>query len=85
MNKEIERSILYVYSKFVRQEAVEIYYIPWPAKKNCCPKFVHKFVCQKQPKTVQPAQPTSQSCQKTNFKRTYCRYQSNKAKNQQHF
>jgi len=29
------------------------------------------LVCQKQPKAVQPAQPTSQSCQKTNFKKTY--------------
>jgi len=38
--------------------------------KNCCPKFLHKFVCQKQPKTVQPAQPTSQSC-KNHFKQTY--------------
>jgi hypothetical protein len=44
----------YVHSKFVRQEAVGIYYVPWTAKKNCCPKLVHKFVCQKQPKTVQP-------------------------------
>ncbi len=24
--------------------------------KNCCPKFVHKLVCLKQPKSVQPAQ-----------------------------
>jgi hypothetical protein len=39
--------------------------------KNCCPKFPHKLVCHKQPKTVQPALPTSQSCRKTNFKKTY--------------
>ncbi len=57
-------NVPYVHSKFVQQEAVGIYYIPWPAKKNCCPKFLHKFVFQTQPKTVQPAQPTSQSCQK---------------------
>ncbi len=53
-----------VRSKFVRQEAVEIYYIPWPAKKKLLPKFLTKVVCQKQPKSVQPAQPTGQSCQK---------------------
>ncbi len=35
------------------------------------PKFLTKVVCQKQPKSVQPAQPTGQSCQKTNFKKTY--------------
>ncbi len=39
--------------------------------KNCCPKFVHKLVCQKQPKSVQPAQPTGQCCQKKNFKKAY--------------
>jgi len=55
--------ILIVRSKFVRQEAVEIYYIPWPTKK-LLPKILTKLVCQKQPKAVQPAQPTSQSCQK---------------------
>jgi hypothetical protein len=66
--------VLYVHSKFVWQEAVGIYHITWPAKKNCCPKFLHKFVCQKQPKTVQPVQPTSQSCKKMNFKWTYCRW-----------
>jgi hypothetical protein len=49
---------------------LKIYYIPWPAKK-LLPKFLTKFVCQKQPKSVQPAQPTGQSCQKTNFKKTY--------------
>jgi len=27
------QAIPYVYSKFVQQEAVGIYYIPWPAKK----------------------------------------------------
>jgi len=35
------------------------------------PKILTKLVCQKQPKAVQPAKPTSQSCQKTNFKKTY--------------
>ncbi len=63
--------VLYVCFKFVWQEAVRIYYIPWPAKKNCCPKFLHKLVCQKQPKSVQPAQPTGQCCQKMSFKKTY--------------
>ncbi len=62
-------NILYVCFKFVRQEAVGTYYIPWPAKKKLLPKFLTKFVCPKQPKSVQPAQPTGQSCQKTNFKK----------------
>ncbi len=60
----------YVCFKFVQQEAVGIYYIPWPPKK-LLPKFLTKFVCQKQTKSVQPAQPTGQSCQKMNFKKTY--------------
>jgi len=33
------------------------------------PKFLHKLVCHKQPKTVQPAQPTSQSCQKNELQK----------------
>jgi len=44
-----------------RQQVLTTYLGPL---KNCCPKFLHKFVCKKQSKTVQPAQPTSQSCQK---------------------
>ncbi len=30
----LKSNSLYVLSKFVQQEAVGIYYIPWPAKKN---------------------------------------------------
>jgi len=52
-----------VRSKFVRQEAVEIYYIPWPPKK-LLPKILTKLVCQKQ-----PAQPTSKSCQKNELQK----------------
>jgi hypothetical protein len=40
--------------------------------KKLLPKFLTKVVCQKQPKSVQPAQPTGQCSQETNFKKTYC-------------
>jgi len=61
----------YVHSKFVQQEAVGIYYIPWPAKKLLLKIFTQ--VCLPDTaKTGQPAHPTSQSCQKKkNFKQTY--------------
>jgi len=36
-----------VRDKFVYHQAAGIYYIPWPTKNNCCPKFSHTFVCQK--------------------------------------
>ncbi len=64
----VDNIIQSVRSKFVRQEAVKIYYIPWPAKK-LLPKILTKLVCQKQPKAVQPAQPTSQSCQKNELQK----------------
>ncbi len=41
--------------------------------KNCRPKFLHKFVCQKQPKTVQPAQPKLAK-KRTSNKHIICSY-----------
>jgi len=53
-------------------EAAGIYYIPWPAKKNCCLKFLHKFVCQKQPKLCSLHSQLAKAAKKMNFKQTYC-------------
>ncbi len=55
----VDNIIQSVRSKFVRQEAVKIYYIPWPAKK-LLPKILTKLVCQKQPKAMQPKLPKNE-------------------------
>jgi len=56
-----------VCDKFVQHQAAGIYYIPWPAK-NWSSKALFKSVCQSFNNTVQPQLPTSQSCQKINWK-----------------
>jgi len=44
---------------YTRQQGLTTYLGPL---KNCCPKL--KSACQKKPKTEQPTQAISQSCQK---------------------
>ena len=51
-----------------RQQEFSTYLGP---QKNCCTKLSYKSVCQYRPKTMKPAEPVGQNCQKRTWKKPY--------------
>ena len=63
--------ILYVCFKFIRQEAVGIYNIPWPAKKNCCPNFLPSLSSKNSPNLCSLHSQLAKAAKKRTSKKTY--------------
>jgi len=62
---------LYVHSKFVRQEAAGIYYIPWPAKKIAAQNSYTSLSARNSQKLFSLHSQLAKAAKKTNFKQTY--------------
>jgi len=64
--------LLYVCFKFVRQEAVQIYYIPWPAKKIAAQNSYTNLSAKNSQNLCSLHSQLAKAAKKTNFKKTYC-------------
>jgi len=66
-----QKLVPYVHSKFVPQEAVGIYYIPWPSKKIAAQNSYTNLSARNSQKLCSLHSQLSKAAKKPNFKRPY--------------